>query len=684
MKKLVAVFLVFVMLMGIGSSTFAGSQNSVKVSVNGKSVSVLTANVMFDGRPIETDIPPIVLNERILVPIRSIGNHLGADVDWNQQSKEASLKTPNREVVLTLNSSTVSVNGEKKQIPYGVPAISVNDARIMVPLRFVSEVLGCIVDWDQESFTGVITTSTTEITGVSVDDTSGNRPKIVLDTTGKIEYSEEILTEPDRLIIDIKDSELNIIDKSIVDSNGTVNIEVDKSPVENIRMAQFSNDPKAVRLVIDLDRQIGYNISSSSDGKQTIISFLNNVQDISSKRVSGREAIVIKNSEEFKYNMFTLTNPNRVVIDITDSKLWTSSLELNINTEFIKNVRSSQFNPSSTDDNQDKTVRVVLDIKDDKEIPNIMMETKKNTLNIFVDDEEFENISYSSNSEDEGLIKVFTEDETRYSVDYNENSRQMEIKIDKKDVDLAKGIMTLDDENIDNIIVDEDEEYKIIYINFKKNIDYEVLSDSVDDTIKISFNKVEVDNSSKLIVIDAGHGGKAPGTTGPRTKVKEKDLNLSVALKLDKKLRELGFRTILTRNDDSTVELYERANIANRNGADAFISIHFNYNNNSDIAGVQTLYCPAFDSQVKDGDQFPFAQAIQNALLSGLNNKDRGIIKRNDLVVVRETKMVAALAELGFVSNPQEEKLLITDAYHEKAAQAIANGIMNYFDLLGK
>lgn len=684
MKKLIAAFIVFIMLTEIGNGVMAASQNSLKISVNGKQVSVMTANVTFNGKPIETDIPPIIVKERILVPIRSIGNHLNADVNWNQQSKEATIKTSNQEIILKLNSPIVVVNGEKKEIPYGLPAMLINDARIMVPLRFVSEVLGCIVDWDQNTRTGIITTSTTEITGISIEESLGAKPKIFLNSTGKIEYSEQYLTEPDRLIIDVHNSKLNISDKTKLDSNGTLNIEVNKSPVKSIRAAEISSNPQTVRIVIDLDKYAGYNISSSNDNKLTTISFINNVQDISPKIVNGREAIVITNSEDFKYNMFTLSNPYRVVIDISDSKLWTDGFQLDVNTKFIKKIRSSQYVSDTTYDNHDKTVRVVLDINDSRTTPNIMVEAKKNIMTIFVDDEAFKNISYSNENEDGGLVKVFAEERTDYSIDYNEKNRQMEIKINKNDVDLEKGIMTVNDDNITSITVDEDEKYKRITFSFKKKIEYEILSDSIDSTIKVAFKKAEENNGSKLIVIDAGHGGKDPGAIATNTKTKEKDLNLKVALKLDKKLRELGFRTILTRDKDEFIELYERAGIANRNEADAFISIHFNSHNNKDIAGIQTLYCPAFDSQVKEGDNYPFAKAIHDAMLLDLNYKDKGIIKRPDLVVVRETKMVAALAELGFLTNSEEEKLIITDAYHEKAAQAIANGIVKYFSESGK
>lgn len=673
MKKIVAVFMVFIMLMGIGAGVFAVSQNSVKVSINGKKVNVPTANVIFDGKPIETDIPPIILNDRTLVPIRSIGNHLGAEIEWNQQTKEATVKTADQEVVLKLNNTMVSVNGVKKEIPYGVPAILVNDARIMVPLRFVSEVLGCVVEWDQSITTGIITSSKAEITNITVENPTDARPKINLTTTGKIEYSEEYLTEPYRLIIDVHNSKMNISDKSILDSSGTINLEVNKYPVKSIRMAEFASEPDTVRIVIDLEKHVGYNISSSSDNKLTTISFLNNVQDISSEMVNGREAIVIKNSEEFKYNMFTLSNPSRVVIDLLDSKLWTDSLQLDVNSKFIKAIRSSQYIPDSSNANQENIVRVVLDINENRTSPNVKIDAKKTKMTIFVDDTVFENISYSSNNENGGSIKIYAEEETKYLVDYNEKSKQMEIKINKNDIDIDKGIMTVNDDNITNITVDQDEKYKIITFGFKQQIEYEILSDSIDDTIKVSFRKVEEqkeeeNNGAKLIVIDAGHGGKDPGAIGTNTKVKEKDINLKVALKLDKKLRELGFRTILTRSTDEFIDLYERAGIANRNNADAFISIHFNANGKSSVAGIQTLYCPAYDGTAKEGDQYPFAKAIQDALLSGLNRVDKEIIRRPDLVVVRETNMVAALAELGFLTNPAEEKLIITDEYHEKAA----------------
>lgn len=682
MKKIVAVFMMLIMLMAVGTEALAGAPNSTKVSINGKQVTVGLANVFFDGNPIETDVPPIILNDRILVPIRAIGNHLNAEVGWKQETKEATIKTASQEIILKVNSPKVIVNGIEQDIPYGVPAILVNDARIMVPLRFVSEVLGCLVDWDQDTYTGSIISSASEIIDISIDKSSSN-PKINIISTKKLEFEEEYSTEPDRLIIDVHNCKLNITDKSILDSNGNVNLKVDKSPVKSVRAAQFSNEPDTVRIVIDLEKNAGYNISTSDDEKKTTISFLNSVQDIKSKLVNGREAIVIKNTEEPKYNIFTLSNPNRVVIDLLDSELWTDAVNLDLNGEFIKQVRSSQY-VSDQLKAEDKVVRVVLDINENMTIPNIMVEIKDTMMTIFIDEETFDNISYSNSYENGGYIEIFLEEETDYTVSYNENSKQMEIKVDKDSIDLKNGTATINDDYVSKIVVDEDEEYKIITFELKTKIEYEVLSAELDDIIKISFEKVQENSGSKLIVIDAGHGGKDPGAISPITNTKEKDLNLKVALKLDKKLRDLGFTTILTRSTDEYIDLYERAGIANRNNADAFISIHFNSHSSSSISGIQTLYCPAFDSKLKEEDQYPFAKAIQDALLSGLKRNDKGIVKRPELVVIRETKMVAALVELGFLTNAEEARLINTDSYHEKAAEAIANGIVNYFNSIGK
>ena len=111
----------------------------------------------------------------------------------------------------------------------------------------------------------------------------------------------------------------------------------------------------------------------------------------------------------------------------------------------------------------------------------------------------------------------------------------------------------------------------------------------------------------------------------------------------------------MTRDTDVDIDLYERARIANDSDADLFVSIHGNSHINSVHKGIQVLYCPATQSSIKEGDQFPFAKAMMDALLAGTGAVDKGIIQRPNLVVLRETKMPAVLVETGFMSNPEEK-----------------------------
>jgi N-acetylmuramoyl-L-alanine amidase len=681
MKRVVALFMVVFMLVGITAGVLAESQQLyVRINIDNGYINARRANLLFNGQKVDSDVPPIIYNDRTLVPIRFVANYLDAEVDWDQQKKEVSIKTSSQDILLTINSSSVLINGTKKQIPYGVPAKLVNDSRTMVPLRFVSEILGCKVDWDQDTRTGMIETVEHEVTGISVKDSTGQMPKIVVNTTGIVQHSAMYLQDPYRLVIDIHNSKLNIADKNIMDSDGTANIEVDKYPIKRVRASQFSNDPNITRLVIDLDMLMGYDIKASDDGKSLVITFTNMVKDIDVERNDGREGIVINNSNTPQYNILRLTSPDRIVVDLLNSTLENENDVFDIKTDFVKGIRVSQFKPDALYNKDDKIVRVVLDIDETAKRPNLMTEVVDNKIVLYADDKSFDNITYQNDDKDGGYINIKAEEETKFVTNYDENKRTLEIKVDEDEVDIKNGLMVVKDDKINTITVDDDGRFKTILVSFKSNVNITAEPNSSNDELNIIFNALQPKYSDKLIVIDAGHGGKDPGTIGITTKVKEKDLNLKVALKLNQKLKELGFNTIMTRDSDEFVDLYERANIANRNNADLFISVHFNANDNRDISGVQTLYCPAYDSEVKEQDNFPLAKAIQDELLKGLNNVDKGIVKRPGLVVIRETKMVAALAELGFVTNPAEEKKVITDEYQEKAAQSLANGIMRYFD----
>lgn len=179
--------------------------------------------------------------------------------------------------------------------------------------------------------------------------------------------------------------------------------------------------------------------------------------------------------------------------------------------------------------------------------------------------------------------------------------------------------------------------------------------------------------TGRIVVIDAGHGGKDSGAVYGG--VKEKDLNLSIAKKLNSKLEEIGIVTYMTRNGDSTLSLYARSDLANRKNADLLISIH----NNAGLlryTGSMSLYYPSSSKTKGNLSSYEFASIVQRNMCNSLGSKDMGVIERTGLAVLRTSNMPAVIAEVGYMSNATELNKLKTSAYQEKAAEALKKSIV--------
>ena len=172
---------------------------------------------------------------------------------------------------------------------------------------------------------------------------------------------------------------------------------------------------------------------------------------------------------------------------------------------------------------------------------------------------------------------------------------------------------------------------------------------------------------SKIICIDAGHGGKDPGAVG--NGVVEKDVALKTAKAVGELLKKQGFEVVYTRISDVFVNLNERCRIANAKNADLFISVHVNSAANTDAKGTETL-CYSKNE---------FAYIVQKGLISALKTNDRGLKERKDLAVLNGTKMTAVLLELGFLSNADEAKMFKKESFYSNAANAVVKSVCSYF-----
>jgi N-acetylmuramoyl-L-alanine amidase len=228
-------------------------------------------------------------------------------------------------------------------------------------------------------------------------------------------------------------------------------------------------------------------------------------------------------------------------------------------------------------------------------------------------------------------------------------------------------------------------------------------------------SSVESTSRAHVIVIDAGHGGKDRGTMSSNGGMDEKEIVLDVAKRLRMLLEGAGFKVIMTRDTDDFISLPERTVIAARSGADLFVSIHVNSNQDHAVNGLLVYYLETITR--KDVNE---EQRLENehTFLKSLNARDtttmqmivtdmmntlktaqsqklaksivrearsvEGVKVRGDGIrlcrffVVRNTLIPAVLVETGFLSNRQEHSKLISSEYRQKIAEIVARGVLDY------
>ncbi|MFZ5942766.1 MAG: SH3 domain-containing protein [Bacillota bacterium] len=209
-----------------------------------------------------------------------------------------------------------------------------------------------------------------------------------------------------------------------------------------------------------------------------------------------------------------------------------------------------------------------------------------------------------------------------------------------------------------------------------------------DDYIVVGAKLAQGKLAGKTIVIDPGHGSVQPGgwtdpgAIGKVLKVMERDVNLNVALKLQQLLTQQGAKVIMTHTTGRTyLSLAGRADIANSYGADIFVSIHANSNENRAISGTSVYYyAPTWHSELASQRWLRqrLALSIQNELVKAGGRIDLGIMEES-FAVIRETKVPSVLVEMAFLSNPEEERLLSTEQFRTQMAWGIFKGIERYF-----
>ena len=185
-------------------------------------------------------------------------------------------------------------------------------------------------------------------------------------------------------------------------------------------------------------------------------------------------------------------------------------------------------------------------------------------------------------------------------------------------------------------------------------------------------------STNRTVIIDAGHGGEDPGAIGDRGAY-EKDINLNIALKLQQFIEQSGGIVLMSRVDDAKMEgsksndMKLRKKLREENAGDIFVSIHLNSYPSESCKGAQTFYANDENSKL-------LAEKIQKNMVNILDESNTRIAKKlTSVYLLKNVNIPSVIVECGFLSNSEEEKLLLDEKYQSKIAMAIFMGINEYF-----
>lgn len=529
MKKWIILLTILVLLMGISNISIAAKNQTINVTMNGTKVKVTEVPIIMDGQALVSEIPSFIHVDRTLVPVRFVTERLGAEVSWEQKTKTATILLNNKEIKLTIDSPKVTINDDVMTLDNNsIPKLVVfpnQDSRTMVPLAFISQMLGYEVGWDEVNRVPYINTKDDEevielnpeindgnndpeeneklvtINNIKITKGSTGKQKITISSDSNITYNTMFLPDSNKLVIDIQNAVLNLLGSG----DAFKEIRVDDENFYSVQYSQYSYKPFITRLVISMNEDLDYDIVPSKDGKTTVISFVNKIRELAIEDINDNEAIVIHSNNRAEFNVIKLKSPERVVIDILDSSLSEGEyLSYDFNIGYVKGVRVSQFIADNNYSPDDRIVRVVLDVKDGVTDPNIKIDTYDDKLVIYPEKNIWESIGYDIVG-NERFITIENLFRTYYDIDFDSSTKSMEVTIPSEAIDLNEGVVIIKDGLVDEIEVLKDSDETKLVIRFRKSIEYLLMSKEKDDKIVLAIRQnSNIITSDRLIVIDPG------------------------------------------------------------------------------------------------------------------------------------------------------------------------------------
>ncbi|PRX17801.1 N-acetylmuramoyl-L-alanine amidase [Orenia metallireducens] len=647
-------------------------------------------HLQVDNQIIKMDTKVISINEKIMVPIKDMGDALGLTIKSYPEQRIVKISETKGEIKDVDYPQTDDYEGLEllitEEVDYDVQFFS-------NPLRMVLDIKGATITPNLDK--PKVDSDLIKDYHISQLD---NNTKVIIDLYDNIDYNIEqkrdgdeykylvklspiinsikydgskikigatrplnatkvsYLSNPSRVVIDIKNAALE----------KATDLKVEDKFINKVRLSQFQTKPyNIVRAVLDLEGETRVEVENNG-GTLEILPLSSQLLAID---YDLEEGLIFRLSNQVEPEVLPLLNGDRLVFDFPLTVNNIKEHTLQIDDKLIEEIRVSQFNKEKS--------RVVVDLT--KLVP-YELEWKDNNLQV-----KLVNNLTGVDLEKKKLkqtLKLSLLKAREYKVYKLVNPNRLVIDIFDTIVDLNQIELPKVSGIIKDIRVSQystDPKQVRVALELEKDLDFEIKSESITDKIEVDIIEERFRSylKNKVIVVDAGHGGRDPGAIG-YSGAREKDLILDVALKLEKLLEDGGAEVIMTRKTDEYIELTDRSKLANDNNADIFVSLHLNSHVDEQYNGTETYIRPNYDQA-----NLLLANLTQRALLKELGTFDRGV-KANNLKVLDTTNMPAVLNEIAFLSNQEEEVLLMSEEFREKAAIALYKGINNYFRLLAE
>lgn len=652
----------------LGATTVYGEQVKMDLFYNGKhhAYAAKEVKIEIDGKAmVPKDMPAVIIDGRTMLPMRQIAQELGCEVNWNEAAKQIYVMRGSDIIVFTVDSKTGYENG--KEFTMDVPATIVND-RTMLPVRALADALHLNIKWDDPNRIVSIQSGDTVVkdepkapesgqttagtlTGIQTPSAKDADQTFTIQADGPMGRYEKTFVDDQKIVLDFYGAKSSL-PSEITKTNSDI--------VTGIRTATHENNGDSfTRVVFDLSGKKKYEVTQSADKKNITISFgKTTVDKISAVHSQNKDIITIGGTGSFGASVAMTADPQKIIVTIPNCQ---SNLSDKINTDELQYVLDGKVDTS-----KGNTVELVLAVEDlvqysyREETQNLILEIYPTTLKNMRYDKNA-NVLYLDKKEkiDTGSVKF----EDHYLDGYFDVTLP-----GGYESDYGYGTYDVKGTVVENIEVSTKGGNTTFRFKQNRISAYEVTDEGDSYAIRVKNPKEVYD---KVLLLDAGHGGKDPGTSG--NGMQEKNLNLTIAQKIAQKLQGSGIKVYMTRDSDVYPENSTRAKTAN-DIADLMVSIHMNSGPET-ANGTETLYQVHANDNGARLTSKQLAEILQGKVVSATGNTNRGAKLWTDVLILNRTTVPAVIVEVIFITNTGDALKISNPAYQDQVAQAIADGI---------